>query len=570
MRRRRHEEGGGVGNEEGSDRTRADATAVGADGKERPSGDAAVSGLSAVLETMRGRYEILPLLIAGTVRTVASADAEQTPESASQVSLDMKALIAKLGQPPEMDDIPLKADLAEELEPLITEELRKNPIFEAVIAKYGYIDNTFKTIPMWKPFVEDLQKFFQYIGDRQRLHDMLDGRARSGKPLPFEAKLVASVEPFSYFPLVEARVAMTKTQDELKTMDDTINAAKDLALTLLEYIKRGADEVRLLVERADRRNQQAALATKKREDGKAVAAAKKKAAAMEKAEQAAQKASAPTIFSMKHRCILEVTTYDNFETFAEARAQKKHDPSVPHIIKSMPAVGAVATDRALKAALGIFRIQYPGSDLGKQGRGQQPYTGTNAHKMREALLEGASDSHAIPESWQDKPPGRVFTAVHFFGTTAGAPPVASLERQGLASCRYQESGAREMIMIDVPSLVEYAGTVGLTKKEKEIYMEYVARVLGDIVLEEQLDMFEKISCMHHATLRAGEYMYIPLGFVVMERTLGDVNSYGYRTASLEKTEKTVAKFREMKQQLEATVTPEDALVRFWTTVLEVL
>ena len=75
---------------------------------------------------------------------------------------------------------------------------------------------------------------------------------------------------------------------------------------------------------------------------------------MSKADKAAKSSSAPNIFNMKHKCILQVTTYDSFEAFAEARAQKKHDPSVPHIIKTMPAVASVGADRALKAALGIF------------------------------------------------------------------------------------------------------------------------------------------------------------------------------------------------------------------------
>ena len=66
--------------------------------------------------------------------------------------------------------------------------------------------------------------------------------------------------------------------------------------------------------------------------------------------------------------------------------------------------------------------------------------------------------------------------MHFFGTTAGGTPAASLERQGLASCRYQGSGSRELILVDVPSLVANAGAADLNKSEKESYMNYAAGV----------------------------------------------------------------------------------------------
>ena len=125
-------------------------------------------------------------------------------------------------------------------------------------------------------------------------------------------------------------------------------------------------------------------------------------------------------------------------------------------------------------------------------------------------------------------------------------------------------------MVDVATLVEYAGNAGISRGDKESYTEYLSTALGSIVDTERLEALGKAGLMHRCTMRAGEYLYTPMGFIVMERTLGGVYSYGYRTASFEKTEKTVGIFREMKQQLEVVAGADDPLVKLWQTVLEVV
>eukprot|EP00959_Pyramimonas_sp_CCMP1952_P412631 8646698-Pyramimonas_sp.AAC.1 len=63
---------------------------------------------------------------------------------------------------------------------------------------------------------------------------------------------------------------------------------------------------------------------------------------------------------------------------------------------------------------------------------------------------------------------------------------------------------------------------------------------------------------------AGTYLYMPMGYAVIERTLGDANSYGIRVAVFDKSPETKAGLNEMLKQMDTS--NDDSLVKFWKAV----
>ena len=201
--------------------------------------------------------------------------------------------------------------------------------------------------------------------------------------------------------------------------------------------------------------------------------------------------------------------------------------------------------------------------MAKVGKGQSPLDPEASSKLREALLEGASEAKALPATWKDLPIGKVYSQVSIWGSTMGMKPVTGLERQGLAACRLQESGTREIVCAHVLALMEYGVQHGFALEDKHTYTDYLDQVFSSLDNETSLDNFHASGMLRRACIRPGQLVYIPMGWMMMERTIGDVYAYGFRTAAFDTTEKSVASFREMIVQLKAFAGEEDPLVKFW-------
>ena len=158
-----------------------------------------------------------------------------------------------------------------------------------------------------------------------------------------------------------------------------------------------------------------------------------------------------------------------------------------------------------------------------------------------------------------------------YGSTCGMAPIKSLERQGLGSCRYQESGVREIIAVNVQGLTEFAGEAGITRSATGTYMEYFEDILDRLLVPTNLELFQqKGGVMFKGAMRPCSFCYIPMVYIVLERTFGDANSYGFQTSAFDKTEKSVQVFKEMTQQLKVVAGSEDVLFKFWELVCQAL
>ena len=141
-----------------------------------------------------------------------------------------------------------------------------------------------------------------------------------------------------------------------------------------------------------------------------------------------------------------------------------------------------------------------------------------------------------------------------------------LERQCLASCRLQEAGSREIVCAPVLALMEYGVDAGIAREEKQTYLDFLNMIYSSIDDQESLEQFKAFGKLQKVSLRAGQFLYVPMGWLILERTLGDVNAYGYRTAAFDATAQSVANFNTMRTQLEAIAGKEDPLVKSWAAV----
>ena len=337
----------------------------------------------------------------------------------------------------------------------------------------------------------------------------------------------------------------------------------DLMGQLFHYAKTGADLVVALIDRSDKRAQ-----TKLQKDRKAEAA---KAKAI--AKQLGRKPSGQdlrvedALFTSKHACVTEMQRYENVEEFAQAKKDDKHNGSKPHTIADMASLRELARGRTIKAAMGIFRIRFPASEARKDGGGQEVLAGDKVPKLREALLEGASDHKPLPAAWKNKPAEKVFQQVALYATTSQHPTLQGWERQGLASCRYQETGTREILAICVKDLLSFAADANVQRDEGMSYKDFLDKVLD--ALRSALDGFkDQGGVIYKTMLRPMEFCYMPMGYYVLERTVGDVHGYGYRTAAYDNNAENLTVLELMKSQMEAAAGQGHSLVRFWKLILD--
>ena len=100
-----------------------------------------------------------------------------------------------------------------------------------------------------------MQKIRDHQARSEVLRDLLRGRVKSGKPLPFEAEDVERVQNLSFLEIVEhyGLAMQTTTEEQIKCIDDEVKVVLDLTTQLVDYAKKGAEELAGLVKRHDDR-----------------------------------------------------------------------------------------------------------------------------------------------------------------------------------------------------------------------------------------------------------------------------------------------------------------------------
>ena len=176
------------------------------------------------------------------------------------------------------------------------------------------------------------------------------------------------------------------------------------------------------------------------------------------------------------------------------------------------------------------------------------------------------------QEWAGKPTSRVFTQVSLYATSPGLPPLRDFERQGMPTCRFQDIGSREFVAIHAPSLCGWAlEGARVARKDGDTYKGF----LGEAVEAISADSIAGFAAMKifrgeagkifRGVLREGQFSYMPYGWFIVERTLGDAISYGIRTAAFDTGIAGVRALKDMVTHSTGFARPhgsEDVLVKF--------
>ena len=95
-------------------------------------------------------------------------------------------------------------------------------------------------------------------------------------------------------------------------------------------------------------------------------------------------------------------------------------------------------------------------------------------------------------------------------------------------------------------------------------------MLAVIQNKEQLDLARETGRMWKGTLGPNQYMYTPIGSFIIERVLGDVTVFGYRTPCLNNNIQNLNIFKDMLDQYQVSIGEGQTsnVGKFWETVVK--
>ena len=187
------------------------------------------------------------------------------------------------------------------------------------------------------------------------------------------------------------------------------------------------------------------------------------------------------------------------------------------------------------------------------------------------MVSLAAVSKPIPENWNEKPIQKMMTQVGICGLHSHNGYVSNLERQGFPTCRFQEHGTREIIAIDIIGLVEYATVVGKIRRPEETYFTWLERTIDSINSAADMEKFQELKIeILRATLGPWSFCYVPAGWIIAEKAVGEAHSHSLRTPTLDNTEKTLSRLKNMIEQAYVSDVGADGLKAVWDEYLTAL
>ena len=278
------------------------------------------------------------------------------------------------------------------------------------------------------------------------------------------------------------------------------------------------------------------------------------------------------VLSMKHAAIAEMRAYTDLDDLKKAVDEGNLLPGMPYKVKSHPTLKNLVEHKAVKSVIGVFRIQYPSTQMSKNdGRGQTPFHSDKSSELRGLMLEAAPFSAASTEADRDNRIAKSMCMVSMFGQNAAFVGTA-LERQGLAQLRYQVAGVREVLVTDFKTAYKYVTQTGVARDDSENdVFSWIAKGLEAIHTDEQMEaLAQNGGNMYRTTVQPFEFLSVPMGTITVERVLGAHAVYGYRTSFTDTSEAALDGFKNMLKCVADTKQDPstDPLVKFWTEVVD--
>eukprot|EP00959_Pyramimonas_sp_CCMP1952_P211144 4418937-Pyramimonas_sp.AAC.1 len=171
-------------------------------------------------------------------------------------------------------------------------------------------------------------------------------------------------------------------------------------------------------------------------------------------------------------------------------SEKTIAANAPFVIKKCTTVSDLMSDRSIRAAMGVFRIQLPSSAMYKsEGRGYGPCHADMSNALRAALASYAPTGFEVPSGLDNTLLQKTFKQLLMFGQDISYKN-CSLERQGLAAVRYQLTGTRQIVVFNYRALLDYSVSANSVRGENQDLFDWMADLIKGIQVPEQLDLMK--------------------------------------------------------------------------------
>ena len=273
------------------------------------------------------------------------------------------------------------------------------------------------------------------------------------------------------------------------------------------------------------------------------------------------------LLDLQHDVFEEWPFYDDATSFAAARASHDFEKGLPLIIKDHTDLGAMCEDRSLKSAISVFGIQYPTTKQAQETkRGQTPFTEEKHKRVRELMLQVAPAPAKVTVTSQTQIAVKASEMVSFFGYSP-AMQYQGVEKFCLPTLRYTCRGTREICILQYTDIMEYAAKQGMDYQVGQDMLAYMTSIVDTLCSEDNLTVYKQCGGkIWRTSAGPGSLTFQPFGCWMVERTLGDANVIGIRTATLDSTSSSLRNFIQFRKAFIASLgdkAGDNAVVTFW-------
>ena len=328
-----------------------------ADGPSRLEGERAVEGLKGAKDRMEDRYQLMPLLIINE-----QVGSENIPPGLQDDPL-IVAILAIIAADIETMREEVKAS---------TELLMADPLCQGAMEKLGWGSGEFpdEAPSLTDAIVGQAQDTFKDVLSfkvhQENLRGSLRDRLQASKAIPIASDCICRVDPQPWLDMASLRLLAMKSSGDAKVFEVDLATFQDLLNKLISFIKDAAIECRKLIERTDKRCEAAVTAEQRRADAaKKKLETKERKASMKNSATAVQarKDGQIPVLSMNHVAIVEMPAFTDLDDLKKAVDEGNLLPGMPYKVKSHPTLKNLVEHKAVKSVIGVFRIQYPSTQM---------------------------------------------------------------------------------------------------------------------------------------------------------------------------------------------------------------
>ncbi|CAE7249190.1 unnamed protein product [Symbiodinium microadriaticum] len=395
------------------------------------------------------------------------------------------------------------------------------------------------------------------FASNESLASAVTKRQVDGKPLPLQD--MSSVPTLCRIEMYNYLIRSISSEDSLKTFKTSLTKEVQSLERLIAVVENGHKSVIKNIEAFKKRQEQ----DKKKGERKA---AKQQLAQQKETTRAELPASKRCDFLdlSKHAVFVDMPRHENLQAI---KGTSGVGMDTPHILKQDSTLNGMMEQRGIKASIGIFRIMFAQSDAAKADKtGQKAADFTDRDKVREAMLNVPGSVQVPVPKDNESVSMRAIRQLAFFGQLAGYGLVGE-ERQGLPAVRYRISGSKEVAIISMRSLLDFALQQNIDPSQGEGFFQWMKKVVTEMSSLENLEKFRTFGGkVWRGVVSAGETLYIPMASMVIDRVLGDNIVVGLRTCCLPAVPATVEGLSFLREHVKAQEGEEAPLLKFWAEV----